>query len=202
MSRLEIIRSYYEPKLNRELPDYAKLGWESVEAQKLRFDAFLDNIDAQGKSLLDVGCGLGNLLEYVTGRNLDIRYTGVDILGKMIDCARDKGLNGEFHCLDIFDSNPFGKESFDIIYASGIFNLDLGNNDAFFAQAFCEFLSLSKKIVAFSLLDNRSPGREEGYAYFSPAGIIETIESSPCRPKKVQIIEQYLNNDFTVICEK
>ena len=202
MSRLEIIRSYYEPKLKGNLPDYAKLGWESPEAQKLRFDAFLDNIDAKGKTLLDVGCGLGNLLEYTTEKELDIRYTGVDILGKMIDCANAKGLDGTFHCIDIFDSNPFGKESFDIVYASGIFNLDLGNNSEFFADAFCRFYSLSKEIIAFNLLDHRSPGKEAGYAYFAPAEVLETIESFPCRPKKVQIVEQYLNNDFTVICTK
>ena len=202
MSRLEIIRSYYEPKLKKELSDYAKLGWESPEAQKLRFDAFLDNIDAEGKSLLDVGCGLGNLLEYITEKGLNMRYTGVDILAKMVDCAKGKGLSGEFHCLDIFKENPFGAGSFDIVYASGIFNLDLGNNTAFFSDAFCRFQTLARETIAFSLLDYRSPGREEGYAYFSPAEIIKTIESSACRPKRVQIIEQYLSNDFTVICEK
>ena len=202
MSRIETIRSYYEPKLAGKLPDFAKLGWESPEAQKLRFDAFLDNIDANGKSLLDVGCGLGNLLEHITEKGLDVRYTGVDILSKMIDCAREKCLDGDFHCLDIFRENPFGADSFDIVYASGIFNLDLGNNAAFFADAFCRFLAISRSIIAFSLLDYRSPGKEEGYAYFSPAGILSAIESSPCRPKRVQIIERYLSNDFTVICEK
>lgn len=202
MSKLEIIRSYYEPKMEGHLPDYAKLGWESVQAQRLRFDALLDNIEYNGKSILDVGCGLGNLLEYITEKNFDVRYTGVDILEKMIECAREKNLNGQFQCLDIFDSNPFGKESFDIVYASGLFNLELGNNEDFFAAAFCEFLSISKQFVAFNLLDYRSPNREDGYAYFSPCSVLEKIEALPCRPKKVQIVEQYLNNDFTVICEK
>jgi SAM-dependent methyltransferase len=202
MSKLEIIRSYYEPKMAGNLPDYAKLGWENPEAQKLRFDAFLQNVNLSGKALLDVGCGLGNLLEYITELGIDARYTGVDILHMMIQCAEGKGLDGEFHCLDIFDNHPFKEESFDCIYASGIFNLDLGNNEEFFRSALCEFSSLSKRYIAFNLLDTRSPGKETGYFYFTPAGAVEIIESLPCRPKRVQIVEQYLNNDFTIICEK
>jgi SAM-dependent methyltransferase len=202
MSKLSVIQSYYEPKLNENLPDYAKLGWESADAQKIRFSAFAENIDLAGKSILDVGCGLGNLLEYLTETGINVKYTGVDILPKMITCAEGKKLDGEFHCLDIFSENPFGEASFDVVYASGIFNLNLGNNDAFFADAICRFMKISKQYVAFSLLDERSPDRDCTYYYFSPPSVLKIIEAIPCRPGKVHIIEQYLNNDFTVICEK
>jgi SAM-dependent methyltransferase len=202
MSKLSVIKSYYEPKLNANLPDYAKLGWESQEAQNIRFSAFTENVNLNGLSLLDVGCGLGNLLEHITEAGINVKYTGVDILPRMITCAEGKKLDGEFHCLDIFSENPFGESSFDVVYASGIFNLNLGNNDEFFADALCKFMHLAKKYVAFSLLDERSPDRDSTYYYFSPPAVLKRIEALKCRPLKVHIIEQYLNNDFTVVCEK
>ncbi|MGL4368103.1 MAG: class I SAM-dependent methyltransferase [Spirochaetota bacterium] len=200
MSKIEVIRSYYEPKIKEELPDYAKLGWESSEAQHIRFDAFLNNVNLSGKSLLDVGCGLGSLLEYITEKKTDVSYTGVDILRQMITCAQEKDLDGQFHCLDIFDTHPFGEKSFDCIYASGIFNLNLGNNREFFPRALCEFSKIAREHVAFNLLDYRSPDRDDTYFYFDPADVVSMIEDLCCRPKSIQIVEQYLNNDFTVIC--
>lgn len=200
MSKTGIIRSYYEPKLDGNLPDFEKLGWESAEAQALRFAAFVDNADLEGKSILDVGCGLGNLLEYLTMKNISVKYTGVDILPRMIDCANGKRICGEFHCVDIFKDNPFGDKSFDAVYASGIFNLNLGNNHEFFLDALCRFSHIAREVIAFNLLDHRSPDKEDAYFYFSAGEVIDLIESTSCRPKKVQIIEQYLQNDFTVIC--
>ncbi len=200
MSKTEIIRSYYDPKLDADLPDFGKLGWESAEAQELRFAAFVDNADLEGKSILDVGCGLGNLLEYMTARNINTRYTGVDILPRMIDCARDKKICAEFHCVDIFRENPFGEKSFDAVYASGIFNLNLGNNHDFFLEALCRFSHIAREVIAFNLLDHRSPNKENEYFYFSASEVIDLIESTQCKPRKVQIIEQYLQNDFTVVC--
>jgi cyclopropane fatty-acyl-phospholipid synthase-like methyltransferase len=202
MNKFEIIRSYYEPKLDADIPDYEKLGWESASAQYSRFAAFADNVQLEGKSLLDVGCGLGNLLEYLTLQKVDVKYTGVDILCKMIEQAKNKNLNGEFHCIDIFKDDPFADESFDVVYASGIFNLNLGNNKDFFSDALCHFGSMARSIVAFNLLDHRSPNREDKYFYFSPVEVLDYIENLSCRPRKVQIVEQYLKNDFTVICEK
>ena len=201
MSKLEIIKSYYEPKLASILPDYAMLGWESEAAQRMRFDALIDNIPLDGQTILDVGCGLANLLEYLNQLKIKVRYTGVDILHEMIESVRAKKLSGEFHCLDVFSSHPFQPSSFDVIYASGIFNLNLGNNKEFFEHAMCEFSRLSRRYVVFNLLDNRSPAPEDTYFYYSPAEAIEMIEHNECRPKKIEIVEQYLNNDFTVICE-
>ena len=202
MSKIEIIKSYYEPKLAIDGPDYQKLGWESEDAQMLRFDALVLNVQLNGKSLLDVGCGLGNLQEHLLSKNISVNYTGIDILPQMVECAKAKNLPGEFHCIDVFEKHPFGNDSFDVIYASGMFNLNMGNNREFFGQALCEFSKLAREVIAFNLLDYRSPGREDTYYYFAPAEVVEIIESLHCRPKKVQIIEQYLNNDFTVICEK
>lgn len=202
MRKIEIIKSYYENNMKSASNDFEVLGWESEEAQKARFDMLLSNVSVDGKKILDVGCGLGNLLEYINNLQLNVNYTGIDVLPEMIERAKAKGLKGEFIYVDIFKSNPFKYKSFDIIYASGIFNLNLGNNREFLINALKLFFNLAKKSVCFNLLHYKSPSKEDTYHYFNPEEVIDIIETSyPDEKRQVKIIEDYLQNDFTVICE-
>jgi SAM-dependent methyltransferase len=202
MDKLKIIKTYYEDNMAKGLPEYGILGWESEEAQKLRFDMLLSSVDLKGKTLLDVGCGTGNLLEYIRSQGIDINYTGVDILDKMIEKAKNKQLGADFFLVDIFKDNIFKDNSFDVIYASGIFNLNLGNNREFLINALDLFLRLSSSAVVFNLLHFASPDREDKYFYFQPDEISEILEKYSGVIEKVQFIEAYLKNDFTVICKK
>ena len=202
MGKLEIIKTYYEDNLSKGLPEYGILGWESEEAQRLRFDMLLESVGLEGRKLLDVGCGTGNLLEYIISKGIHVDYTGVDILDIMIEQARSKQLAAaKFYHVDLFKNNLFENGSFDVIYASGIFNLNLGNNRTFLIQALELFLRLSGEAVVFNLLHVDSPDREDKYHYFSPGEVGEILNSFSSKIKKVELIESYLKNDFTVVCK-
>jgi SAM-dependent methyltransferase len=202
MDKLNIIKTYYEDNMAKGLPEYGILGWESEEAQRLRFDMLLSSVDLKGKVLLDVGCGTGNLPEYIRSRGISVKYTGVDILDKMIEKAKSKQLDADFFLADIFKDNIFKDNSFDVIYSSGIFNLNLGNNREFLTNALDLFLRLSSGAVVFNLLHYASPDREDKYFYFHPDEISEILERYSGIIEKVQYLEAYLKNDFTVICKK
>lgn len=200
---LQIIKKYYEANMGKGLPDYSMLGWESAEAQALRFEMLADNVRLQGKKLLDVGCGVGNLAEYLDKRGLQADYTGVDILRSMICRAEEKKLGARFLNCDIFKGNPLKGEKFDVVYSSGIFNLNLNNNMDFLKKAVAAFLDLSDEIVAFNLLSKTSLDKEDKYFYYDAdeVGALISNEFSSC-VKSVNIISGYLHNDFTVICAK
>jgi SAM-dependent methyltransferase len=202
MKKLDIIRTYYETNLSKGLPEYGILGWESEEAQRLRFDMLLSAVDLEGKALLDVGCGTGNLLEHIINKGINIKYIGVDLLDKMICIAKSKGLSGDFIHADIFENRIFENESFDVIYTSGIFNLDLGNNIDFLKRAIRLFLDLSRKYVVFNLLHRDSPDREDKYFYSSPDEVADLLEVYSDRIGSVEFIEVYLKNDFTTVIRK
>jgi trans-aconitate methyltransferase len=200
MKKLDIIKSYYEGNMERGLPEYGVLGWESEEAQRTRFDILLSRVDLEGKKLLDVGCGTGNLREYINSKGISVKYTGVDILDKMIEIARAKRLDAEFINIDIFKNNIFAEKSFDVIYTSGIFNLDLGNNKEFLADALDLFFKLSRETIVFNLLNVASPNREDKYFYFHPDEVAEILAGFSDVLAKTEFVESYLDNDFTVIC--
>lgn len=202
MKKLQIIQKYYENNMLNGDAEYKILGWESEEAQRLRFDMLLNGTELEGKRLLDVGCGTGNLLEYINSKGINVKYTGVDILEPMIKIATGKKLKGNFYHADIFKDNIFKGKSFDIIYSSGIFNLNLGNNRTFLHDAIGLFLGLASEAVVFNLLHVASPDREDKYFYFHPDEIKEILADYSDAIKEVEIIEAYLKNDFTVICRK
>lgn len=203
MDRIETIRLYYESKMGLGLPDHSVLGWESEEAHFLRFEALADQITLDNKSILDVGCGMGSLAVYLKMKKIKAQYTGVDILKSMIDSAKEKGLDARFLCCDIFQDNCFENERFDLIYASGIFNLNLGNNNDFLFNAIKLFLELSNETVAFNLLHCDSPDREECYSYFSPEEVKnKLLEMFKDKLEGITIVDSYLRNDFTLIMSK
>ena len=196
MKRKEKIREYYLPKLKNEKSDSGCLGWENEQAQELRFEV-LKNIFFHGASVLDVGCGLGNLYDYLKKQDYNFKYTGVDILPEMIFRAKEKNPQAEFFSANIFEDDLFGDRKFDVIYASGIFNIELGNNDDFLRNALQRFVSLSNKFVVFNLLHARSATKEPGYYYQTP----DTVQKLFPPVKKILFIDDYLDNDFSTILE-
>lgn len=198
MDRIETIKSYYETNIDSGVHDYEILGWESREAQEKRFDIFVSNTDLQNKKILDVGCGLGNLYEYIAARGTGFSYTGVDILECMVERALSKNPDAEFHCMDVFKDERFKGRKFDIIYASGIFNLNLGNNMEFLMNALAKLSELASESIVFNLLSCYSNDKEHEYYYYDPEVVTEAIDKSGLFSKKSYVIQGYLTNDFTV----
>lgn len=202
MHKLDIIKSYYNEELKQDPEKFERLGWESREAQFERFSILTDYMNLDGKKLLDVGCGLGHLLEHINQLSLSVEYTGVDILPSMIEEAAQRHDEHAFHCHDLFEHCPFPSKSFDVLYSSGIFNLNMGNNEDFLKEAVGKFLDLSRETVVFNLLHHHSPDRENKYFYYHPEKVIAMIEESFPNVIAIELVEHYLKNDFTLILKQ
>jgi SAM-dependent methyltransferase len=198
-----LIKCYYEPKLCQASDDYAILGWESQEAHALRFQVFFDSVELSGKSILDVGCGLGNLYGFLESRGISFDYLGADILPEMILKAVQHYPKARFIHADVFSDPSIKDGSFDVVSSSGIFNLNLGNNHEFLSMAFARLIRIARESVVFNLLHTRSTDKDEKtYFYFHPDEVMEIIAPSLPEGTSVRIVEEYLPNDFTVVCTK
>ncbi len=196
------IRSYYEKNLQSAREHHRILGWENRESQRVRFDILLDHVPLADRKLVDFGCGMGDLLGYLREKGLDgVEYTGVDISYKLIEKASRLYPGTEFHIVDILeDPTYFHSNNFDVLYSSGVFNLKFGSNYAFFRQMFEIFYAITRQTIVFNLLSDRSTDKEDTYHYFSRGEIEDYLRMFPLR--SIEIIDDYLINDFTVICEK
>src|SRR3954451_9296777 len=75
-------KSYLAPYVSaaeRHAGGFRSLLWASVSTQEKRFDAFTRVCDFAGKSILDVGCGRADLLDYLLGRGIEPdHYVGLE----------------------------------------------------------------------------------------------------------------------------
>jgi len=63
------------------------LSWISDHTQKTRFKVLSEIGDLNNKSILDVGCGFGDLYQYLSNRFHGFLYTGIDVTSLMIETA-------------------------------------------------------------------------------------------------------------------
>ena len=203
-SKIDQIRNHYIPRIDKPIENFEILDWASKESQHLRFDQLTRFLNLDHKSLLDVGCGLADLPVYLADKKFVTNYFGVDILPEMVSKARQNFPAGHFASLDIFcaDSSEIRDllttDRFDIVYCSGALNLNLSNNLDFVAHALKKMLSLTQEKLVVTLLHARQPIDEPQYFAYYPEDIIKILKPI-C--KDIQIVDDYLYNDFTVICE-
>jgi len=194
---LKRLKEHYEPRIRPDRLGYQILDWENQESQFCRFEVLLRRVTLEGRSLLDLGCGVGDLCDFLASRSVSVDYTGVDILEEMIKEARRRCPEGRFIHADLLKENPFGEVSFDVAFCSGIFNLETGDN-AELLSSFMELLShLVRGTVVINLLSVSSPDRLDRYHYFDPQAVLREAREFF---DNVEIDESYLCNDFSLIC--
>lgn len=199
MDKRDAIHAHYDHRFSAENANHKVLDWASAASQRRRFEVLSENVDLRGLSILDVGCGLGDLLVFLQQSGIEVQFTGVDILEKMVEHCRKRFDSGRFIQADIFSDDVFSPGEFDLVFVSGAFNLDLGNNLEFLPKAIARLMELSRRYVAFNLLHARWPEREPGYFFYEPDFVLKQLAGYNA---EVKLIDDYLPNDFTVVCEK
>jgi len=64
------------------------------------YDWFCDSLERQEASILDIGCGPGNISRYLLKRNSKLKITGLDVAPKMVERAKNHLPNAAFHVMD------------------------------------------------------------------------------------------------------
>lgn len=118
---------YYKRLAREHRGTSRQVGAGSDESQTIRFDVMLQMLDAllgeaPGRlSLLDFGCGRGDLASYLERRDrLDaLRYMGIDAVEENVADARALGYDARVARWD--GEGPLAPERFDVIVFSGAF---------------------------------------------------------------------------------
>lgn len=198
----DAIRRHYRRRLERHKRNWAICHWAGADSQQIRFEVFAANVELAGKRLLDVGCGLGDLWAFLGGDESGVDYVGVDLVEEMVAEGRRRHSGANLICADIFGKDAdgmFTPGSFDVVFCSGAFNLDLGNNDRFMPRALARMFELSRETLAFNLLHKRCTPTSGGFHPFEPSDVLRMLWPLPC---DARVIDDYLLNDFTVICTR
>jgi SAM-dependent methyltransferase len=150
------VHAFYEEFLSAHNDDARKVAWRSKFDQELRFETLLEALDDDGPfSILDVGCGLGDLFAYLNRTGRDADYLGVDIVPAMVERARERHPDGRFEVLDLLTQTP-EPSTFDIVVASGSLTVRLPKHALFVDKMLRRMLALSSGVVAVNFQSTRS----------------------------------------------
>ncbi len=199
MTKPQRIRHHYQPRIDEQRDNYDVVDWASAEAQQARFAVLIDSVPLDERTLLDVGCGLGDLWIFLKSREISVEYCGVDLLVEMTASAAGQSPEARFVCGDIFDPDApaLGGERFDVVFCSGTLNLELGNNTEFLPEALERMLGLAREHMVVNLLHARCEKKYPHCAYYDPQAVLKILEPMACG---IRLIDDYLHNDFTLVC--
>jgi len=148
---------YQEKRFRSEGASARGLDWKSAEAQQMNFRSLLSLMPDCTSSVLDVGCGLAHLHDFLMENGYSGSYTGIDVSQLLIEEAgrRRPGLDLRVH--DLLADPPMG-ESFDFVLASGVFSARLDTSVEQFedyAERMVEAMyRLCRRATAFNMLTN------------------------------------------------
>ncbi|MHC4769005.1 MAG: class I SAM-dependent methyltransferase [Planctomycetota bacterium] len=149
----------YREAVERHGAGFAATLWHSAEAQALRFDVMIGLSHLEGRTVLDVGCGQGDLAARLLERQVPFaRYVGVDAVAEMIEAARGRGLErSEFICRDaVADPAILSSGEPDYAFISGTLNtMDERTARRLVGAAF----GAATRAVAFNFLSSRAQSR-------------------------------------------
>ena len=185
----KIIESY-NVSLEKYGYDPRSLQW-SKDRQSIRFGVLSEIGNLINCSILDVGCGFGDLYGFLIKKGLNIKYTGYDINPNLIKVARGIYPDIHFEVKDIEEEDI--DERFDWVFASGVFNKKISDSKLWMQNMLIEMFKLSNKGVATDFISSYVDFEDKGSYYVRPE---EIFSFSKTLSRRVVLRHDYMPFEF------
>ena len=192
------IISRYSKRLKEFGATAKTLGWDK-ERHFLRYHILLSQWDYQGDSVLDFGCGFGDMYYYIQRNNLDIKYFGADINPALLNQGKQKYPNVELREVDFLREE--NSRNYDYIMSSGVHNFKLEDNWAFIENTMSKFNQCASKGFALNFISNKvdESHKQDHLYYTDPVAVIELAYSFS---RRVTLRNDYMPFEFTIFVDK
>lgn len=192
--------AHYESLLDLHGDSFKTLDWGSQAGQNKRFQVLACIAPLSGCRLLDVGCGLGHLANWLKDHAADYySYTGIDIVPGLLAMAKKRHPSKCFILADISDESVLIDEKFDYVFASGIFYTYSSAAEGFLKRCVESMWKRATKGVAFNALSSKTVDKVNEEYYADVDSVLEFCKSlSP----NVELIEGYHPRDFTIYMKR
>jgi len=192
------IKSMYQDGY-REHGDSPKALLTPKGRNSLRFRAISPFVTEAGTSVLDYGCGLGYLYDFLKQSQADVNYTGIDMLPEFIQACREKNSSGPvFRQLD---ANGKIEGKFDVVFSSGVFNLRSHTDDdtsrAYALDRLTQLFEATHSVLVCDFLSSYVDFTQADAQHFSPGFIADFCAKHLSR--RFLIRHDLLPYEFTLI---
>jgi len=185
---VDTVYSKYIEKYSKNQPEC--VGWlDGSENVLIRNQKIYEAGIGDNDSVLDIGCGVAHLYEFLKMGGWNGKYLGIDPNKKAIDMI-DENINTMHGTIE--DLPDFMK--YDWVIASGVFNLGLTENLTF--SIIHNMISHANKGIIFNML--QAPYPDSKYEAYYPDYIKNKLLKY--ENDRIEIIEDYMGDDaeFTV----
>lgn len=189
---------FYHNERQRKWPSNKPkiLGWRDEASQHARFDVIANQADFNGKSVLDLGCGYGDLKPFLDERYHLANYTGIDQHKAFIASAKLRDLaNARFIHADFARAKL---AAHDIIVACGSLNYASSQPDYLFT-ILQGMHQLARETVIVNLLDKAQFPSDKLLRGYHPQQVLSFCKKL-CPTSS--LITGYANDDFTIVMNK
>ena len=174
--------------------DIQALGWRDSRSQTARFEVLASGGLDPEASLLDIGCGQGDLFAWLRENGYRMDYCGVDLTPEMVSIARTRFPEARFEVADLFDLDA--SYCADHVIASGIFTLRQAAPFDYLQAAVTHLYRLAKVSFAFNCLSTHSEQQDEGEYREDPAKVLRfCLTLTPFATLR----HDYHRGDFTAV---
>jgi len=193
---IQKIAELYNIRYNNLGRNIKTVGWGNEKDQVLRFEMLLRGLDPKGKTILDIGCGLGDLVTYLHEKtNGDFQYIGIDIADTLVNDAKNffTTSNIQFFTCDIFsmDSMP----SVDISVMSGALSFKTDGIESYAFKTMHKMFEISNEGASLNFLTKYIDFELPKNQHYSPELVFSKAKELT---KKVNLFHDYELYEFTI----
>lgn len=196
-------RAEYIKRYNRLLDEYGydikALGWGGdKERQLLRFRTAMELsffTHKPVKSVLDIGCGFGDMGIFIKCNFPEVEYAGIDINPELIDKGLKMFPDLDLRVCDILETDNINKA--DLVCESGIFNYKLENENQinYIESMACRLYSLCNVGVSMDFMSTYVDYKHDN-AFHMPEETIMNISKK--LSKRIVLRNDYLDYEYCV----
>ncbi len=166
----------------------------SREGQRFRFLKLFEIADLGGRSILDVGSGLGDMYPLLKQQHPTAEYQGIDIVPEMVACASAKYPDVRFRVANLLEQSV--DESFDYVLMSVVFNNAVADPTGFLEALVSRAWERATRGLGFNFLSAHVNFTEDTMAYHDPARVLDFCVRRLSR--RVRIEHHYERCDVAV----
>jgi len=191
------LREDYANSLKQYGESPKALLWWDYRSMAIRFRELVKDVPLDSKTVLDAGCGMGDLLPYLYAKSTSFKYLGVDTNPGFIEIAAKRYEGHNFRV-----DNPFDKKigSFDVTLSSGVMN---GNYEGWLERRKKMIAALydqTNQVLSFNMAGGLKPAKDDTLIAYANAQ--EIFEYCKTMSDRVILRAEYLQKDFTIVMFK